>query len=162
MPSESILQQTLVSMIRTFYPEFVLNLSLNGIALPVDAKTKALIIKQCKKEGMENGIQDISIYIPKGKVLNFELKVGRNKQSEDQLGIEFKLHHLEHNYYVIRDVYQAFDIIAEHTELCYREAAFASLELPSSKGKLTKQFLHYAKGTELTAVHAAIKSIYHI
>ena len=61
MSSESILQQTCVSMIRTLYPDLVLNLSLNGISLNgLSSLQKAQIIAQAKREGMETGIQDLS------------------------------------------------------------------------------------------------------
>ena len=160
--SESILQITLVSMLRTLYPDFVLNLSLNGISLPVSPKLRSQIIAQCKREGMENGIQDISIYLPESIVLNFELKTDKGKQSNDQIAIQNKLNTLGHNYYIIKDVYTAFAIIAEHTSKEYREDIINQIPIPQENNKLTEQFLHFPKGTDLTEVNKLLMNIYDI
>ena len=69
--SESLIQSTTVSMLNLLYPDFVLNLSLNGISLAgLNARDKAQLIRQAKLEGMEPGVQDLSIYLPESIVLN--------------------------------------------------------------------------------------------
>lgn len=161
--SESHLQMTIVSMLRTLYPEFVINLSLNGISLAgLSPKQKAQLIAQAKREGMENGIQDFSLYVTNAQVLNFELKTDTGKQSEDQLDIQAKLTNLGHTYFVIRDYQSAFSIIAEHTTVDYRIKAFNSLPIHDDQQLLIEQFLHFPAGTELADVIAAIKPLYHI
>ena len=104
MSTEAILQQTFVHMFRTLYPDLILNLSLNGISLNgLSALNKAQVIAQAKREGMETGIQDLTIYLPEGKVLNLEFKrPNGGVQSEDQKKVEAKLLALGHNYYLVR------------------------------------------------------------
>ena len=69
--SESLIQSTTVSMLNLLYPDFVLNLSLNGISLAgLNPQQKAQLIRQAKLEGMEPGVQDLSIYLPESVVLN--------------------------------------------------------------------------------------------
>ena len=93
MSTEAILQQTFVHMFRTLYPDLILNLSLNGISLNgLSALNKAQVIAQAKREGMETGIPDLTIYLPEGKVLNLEFKrPNGGVQSEDQKKVEAKL-----------------------------------------------------------------------
>ena len=104
MSTEAILQQTFVHMFRTLYPDLILNLSLNGISLNgLSALNKAQVIAQAKREGMETGIQDLTIYLPEGKVLNLEFKrPNGGVQSEDQKKVEAKLLALGHNYHLVR------------------------------------------------------------
>jgi len=130
MNSESILQQTAVAMLRDFYPKFVLNLSLNGISLEgLSVEQKSRIIAQAKREGMETGIQDLTIYLPKCKLLNLEFKRPKGgKQSPEQVEIEAKLKALGHTYYLIRDIPKIFELIAENTIYADRLQAFKSLD----------------------------------
>lgn len=140
--SESLFQQTFVSMIRSFYPEFVLNLSLNGISLEgLSTTQRAKLISQAKREGMETGIQDISIYLPNSKVLNLEAKRPRGGvQSKDQKLIEQKLKSLGHTYYLVRTPQEVFELIAEHTTLKYRKQSYSNLINTSNYNILKEQF----------------------
>lgn len=167
MNNEAILQQTCVAMIRTLYPDLVLNLSLNGISLNgLSTAQKAQVIAQAKREGMETGIQDLSIYLPDGVVLNLEFKRPKGGvQSPDQQLIESKLKALGHNYYLVRSVEEVFELISEHTSLTFRWDQFiklTELNLPNDDKVLTSQFLHWTKGTELSIVIDKLKELYDI
>ena len=164
MSTEAILQQTFVHMFRTLYPDLILNLSLNGISLNgLSTLNKAQVISQAKREGMETGIQDLTIYLPEGKVLNLEFKrPNGGVQSEDQKKVEAKLLALGHNYHLVRTPYKVFDLIAQYTEPSYRDFALRNIVIPSDSTKLTEQFLYFPKGTELAEVHRLLRSLYHI
>lgn len=164
MNSESILQQTCVSMIRTLYPDLVLNLSLNGISLNgLSSMQKAQVIAQAKREGMETGIQDLSVYLPDGVVLNLEFKRPKGGvQSTDQQLIESKLKALGHNYYLVRSVEEVFELIANNTLPDFRYKQLDSLSIPSDGNTLTNQFLHWSKRTMLSEVHSKLKELYNI
>lgn len=160
---ESVIQATTVSMIRTLYPDLVLNLSLNGISLNgLSPQQKAQIIRQVKIEGMENGVQDLSIYLPNSVVLNLEFKTSKGKQSEDQVLIQNKLINLGHNYHLVRTPYEVFDLIAQYTSVQYREGAFNQLPIPYTNNKLIQKFLHFPKNTELATVQQQLKKLYRI
>ncbi len=120
---ESVSQQTLVSMLREMYPDLVINLSLNGISLNgLSPQQKAQLIREQKLQGMTAGIMDLVIYLPDAQVLNLELKRPRgNSQSPDQLIIQSKLEALGHNYFLIRDIYDVFKLIAERTTTEFRK-----------------------------------------
>lgn len=161
--SESLIQSTTVSMLNLLYPDFVLNLSMNGISLAgLNARDKAQLIRQAKLEGMQPGIHDLSIYLPNSIVLNLEFKTNVGKQSPDQVLIQSKLTKLRHNYHLVRTPYDVFDFIAQYTELTYRVQCMSELVIPSDSTKLTEQFLHFPKGTELAEVHRLLRSLYHI
>ena len=160
--SEATLQITLISMLRTLYSDYVINLSLNGISIPTDIKTKTLIINQMKKEGMEKGMPDLLLYLPNGKVLNMELKTDKGKQSADQVDVQNRLTKLGHNYYIIRTVYEAFNAIAKHTEPSDRQLQFNQLNISHNDLYITKPFLHFATGTSLEVVQDTLRNLYHL
>lgn len=161
--SESLIQSTTVSMLNLLYPEFVLNLSLNGISLAgLNARDKAQLIRQAKLEGLQTGVQDLSIYLPDSIVLNLEFKTDIGKQSTDQVLIQSKLTKLGHNYHLVRTPYEVFDLIAQYTESKYRQYWFDQINLSYYQGRITEQFLHFPKGTELAEVHRLLRSLYHI
>ena len=164
MNNEAILQQTCVAMIRKLYPDLVLNLSLNGISLNgLSSLQKAQVIAQAKREGMETGIQDLSIYLPDGVVLNLEFKRPKGGvQSPDQQLIESKLKALGHTYYLVRSVERVFELISNNTLPEFRYRQFDSLLIPNDDRALTNQFLHWAKGTELSIVINRLKVLYDI
>ena len=161
--SESLIQSTTVSMLNLLYPDFVLNLSLNGIDLgALNPQQRAQLIRQAKLEGMEPGVQDLSIYLPESIVLNLEFKTNVGKQSPDQVLIQSKLIKLGHNYHLVRTPYEVFDLIAQYSELTYRVQCMSELAIPSDSTKLTEQFLHFPKGTELAEVYRLLRSLYAI
>lgn len=164
MSTEAILQQTFVHMFRTLYPDLVLNLSLNGISLNgLSALNKAQLISQAKREGMETGMPDLSIYLPKGVILNLEFKRPKGGvQSEDQKLIEAKLKALGHNYHLVRSIEEVFELISLNTLADFRYAQFDNLEIPSDGITLTDKFLHWSKGTTLIEVQTKLKGLYHI
>jgi len=160
---EVYLQMTIIAMLRNLYPDFVINLSLNGISLNgLSSRQKSQIIAQCKREGMENGIQDFSLYLPEGHILNLELKTTKGKQSVDQLAIQAKLEALGHTYHVIREYREVFALIAEHTSKSYRRTCFTNITYKQANGKLTEQFLHWPIGTDATEVSNELYKLYHI
>ena len=161
---ESTLQQTAVAKIRTFYPSLVLNLSLNGISLDgLSVAQRAQLIYQAKLEGMEPGIQDLTIYLPDSEVLNLEFKRPKGgKQSPDQKVIEFKLKQLGHTYYLIRSVEEVFNLIAKHTIPDFRYAEFDQLQIPVKDDFLYEAFLHWPKGTSINEINLVLKELYHI
>ena len=120
---EAISQKTLVSLLRALYPDLVINLSLNGISLDgLTPKQKSQLIREQKLQGMEPGIMDLVIYLPDSQVLNLELKRPKGgSQSPDQLVIQHKLEALGHNYFLIRDIYDVFKLIAERTSVEFRK-----------------------------------------
>ena len=161
--SESLIQSTTVSMLNLLYPDFVLNLSLNGISLAgLNPQQRAQLIRQAKLEGMEPGVQDLSIYLPESIVLNLEFKTNIGKQSTDQEDIQDKLTKLGHNYHLVRTPYEVFYLIAQYTELTYRVQCMSEIAIPSDSTKLTEQFLHFPKDTELAEVHKLLYRLYHI
>lgn len=164
MSSESILQQTTVAMLRTLYPALVLNLSLNGISLNgLSATQRAQLIRQAKLEGMEPGIQDLTIYLPDSKVLNLEFKRPKGGvQSADQQTIESKLRILGHNYYLVRTPEEIFELIAQYTTIAFRQEQFNSLLIISNNGFLTKPFLHWTAGTTISTILAKLKELYQL
>lgn len=162
MNSESLLQQTTVNMIRTLYSMLVLNLSLNGVSLDgLSVQQKSQIINQAKREGMENGVQDLSIYLPDSQILNLEFKrpIG-GTQSDDQKLIQSKLKFLNHNYYLVRTPTQVFELIAKHTSRIFRKQEFDSLKIPNDGSVLTDKFLYFPKGTQLSEVENQLKNLY--
>lgn len=164
MSSESILQQTTVAMLRTLYPALVLNLSLNGISLNgLSVTQRAQLIRQAKLEGMEPGIQDLTIYLPDSKVLNLEFKRPKGGvQSADQQTIESKLRILGHNYYLVRTPEEIFELIAQHTTIAFRQEQFNNLLVISNNGFLTKPFLHWTAGTPIPTIIAKLKELYQL
>lgn len=162
--SESILQMTAVSMIRTLYPNLVLNLSMNGISLTgLSPKVKSQLIAQAKREGMAVGTPDLLVYLPEGKVLNLEFKRPKGgTQSEDQKLIESKLNALGHNYYIVRSVNEVFQTIADNTSSEFRMQVFISLNLSNDKDITTKPFLNWPIGTDMEIIISNLKELYHL
>jgi len=162
--SESTLQQTAVAMIRTLYPSLILNLSLNGISLDgLSVAQRAQLIRQAKLEGMEPGIQDLTLYLPGSKVLNLELKRPKGgTQSPDQKRIESRLTSLGHNYYLVRSTKEVFALIAECTDLAFRRRQYASLTIQVKDDVLFENFMHWPKGTSIHVVNQQLKELYHI
>ena len=162
--SESLLQQTTVAMLRVLYPSLVLNLSLNGISLKGLSPTqRAQLIRQAKLEGMETGIQDLTIYLPNAVVLNIEFKRPKGGvQSEDQKLIESKLTSLGHTYELVRSTKEVFALIAEYTDPDFRRRQSTSLTIKVKDDFLSEPFMHWPKGTSIHIVNQQLKELYHI
>ena len=160
--SEAILQQTLVSILKTLYPDYVINLSLSGISLNGSAKENAQTMYSMVQQGFERGMPDLLLYLPNGKVLNMELKTDKGKQSADQVDVQNRLTKLGHNYYIIRTVYEAFNAIAQHTTESDRLEQRNKLIIHHNGLYITKPFLHFAVGTNLETVQDTLKNLYHL
>jgi hypothetical protein len=105
---------------------------------------------------------DLLLYLPNGKVLNMELKTDKGKQSSDQIDVQHRLAKLGHNYYIIRTVYEAFNAIAEHTELSDRLEQRNKLIIHHNDLYITKPFLLFSVGTSLDLVQDTLKNLYHL
>ena len=160
--SEAILQQTLVSILKTLYPDYVINLSLSGISLNGSAKENAQTMYSMTQQGFERGMPDLLLYLPNGKVLNMELKTDKGKQSPDQVDVQHRLAKLGHNYYIIRTVYEAFNAIAQHTTESDRLEQRNKLIIHHNGLYITKPFLHFATGTSLEVVQDTLRNLYHL
>ena len=160
--SEAILQQTLVSILKTLYPDYVINLSLSGISLNGSAKENAQTMYSMIQQGFSRGMPDLLLYLPNGKVLNMELKTDKGKQSADQVDVQNRLTKLGHNYYIIRTVYEAFNAIAQHTTESDRLEQRNKLIIHHNGLYITKPFLHFAVGTNLETVQDTLKNLYHL
>ena len=160
--TEAILQQTLVSMLKQLYPDYVLNLSLSGISLNGSAKENAQTMYSMTQQGFERGMPDLLLYLPNGKVLNMELKTDKGKQSADQVDVQNRLTKLGHNYYIIRTVYEAFNAIAQHTTESDRLEQRNKLIIHHNGLYITKPFLHFATGTSLEVVQDTLRNLYHL
>ena len=160
--SEAILQQTLVSILKTLYPDYVINLSLSGISLNGSAKENAQTMYSMIQQGFSRGMPDLLLYLPNGKVLNMELKTDKGKQSADQVDVQNRLTKLGHNYYIIRTVYEAFNAIAQHTTESDRLEQRNKLIIHHNGLYITKPFLHFATGTSLEVVQDTLRNLYHL
>ena len=160
--SEAILQQTLVSILKTLYSDYVINLSLSGISLNGSAKENAQTMYSLQAQGFSRGMPDLLLYLPNGKVLNMELKTDKGKQSADQVDVQNRLTKLGHNYYIIRTVYEAFKAISEHTKPSDRQLQFNQLNIQHNELYITKPFLHFATGTSLEVVHDVLRNLYYL
>ncbi len=120
--TEETLQKTLVSMLRALYPDLLISLSMSGVSLNGSVKQNAQTMKSLMTQGFVRGLPDLVIYLPEAQVLNLELKRPKgNSQSPDQLVIQAKLEALGHNYFLIRDIYDVFKLIAERTTTEFRK-----------------------------------------
>lgn len=139
---ESISQQTLVSLIRNLYPDLLISLSMSGVSLNGSVKQNAQTMKSLVAQGFVRGLPDLVIYLPDAQVLNLELKRPKGgSQSPDQLAIQAKLQALGHNYFLIRDIYDVFKLIAERTTTEFRQSQYTQL-INSSAFKLFPQVEH--------------------
>lgn len=158
--SEDTLQMALVSMIKTFYPDILISLSLSGINLKGSVQEKSKEIAKMKKLGLVRGLPDLTLYLPESKILNVELKTEIGKQSPDQKLIESKLKSLGHNYYLVRSTAEVFGLISKHTSSEFRKTQFNQLSIPSSGGYLTSKFLYFPKGTPTELIKTKLKEYY--
>lgn len=155
---EETLQKIIVESVNTFYPKLILVASLNGISLKgLSIKQRAILIADMKKQGLVTGESDTMVLLPEGKSLHIELKVGKNKQSEDQIKYEKKLKSLGHNYYIAKSSAEYFDIINTHLDLEYRQQAYEELLATYVEGK---KFLVLDKNATRTLVEEVLKKQY--
>lgn len=161
MINEATLQRSFVGMFRVFYPSSQLILSLSGTALFGTPKQKQLTINDWKSQGWERGLPDLTICLPGSVTVHFELKrPGKlNDQSEEQVDMQAKLTKLGHHYYVLDDCTNMFRIIADHTELNYRQECFQQLT-DSLPDQLTELFLYFPVGTPKQLVLEAVEPYY--
>ncbi len=123
--TESTLQSTIVSIFKDFYPDLIIESSLNGIPLNgLSAKQKTLIIGQLKAEGMLVGTTDIKVFLFNGVSLHIELKrpsITEGKgQSQEQIAYQTKIESLGHKYYLINNVDSFFTVINKYLDKEYR------------------------------------------
>ena len=164
MTSESTLQRTLVQQLRTFYPQFLVILSMSGIKLHGTSAQKAATLATSRSEGFVRGLPDISLAINNGKTLHLELKRpdGKGVQSQFQKDIESQLTALGHHYYLIKDTAIVFNLIAKHTTAEYRTQCMNSLPVDLTQPTLTEDFLFFTKGTKTQLVKDTLLEQYQL
>jgi hypothetical protein len=64
-----------------------------------------------KATGMKVGHADFNVYLPKGKVLMFEVKTPIGKQSDHQKRFELEVKELGFEYYIVRSLEEFKNII---------------------------------------------------
>ena len=162
--SEAAIQNTFVSMFNSFYPNWLVCLSLSGISLNGSPKERAMVMQSAKQAGLVNGLPDIQLALPDAVTLNLEWKRpdGKGVQSDDQKAVESKLHGLGHNYYVVNDIDIAFKLIADHTQQTDRAEQFSNFTAMLSQPTLSEPFLYFPEGTPTVDVVAAVEPYYHI
>ena len=119
--TEELLQDTCKIMLKTFYPKLILCTSLNGINLNgLQPIQKKIIVSQ-----MYKGEADVRVLLPKGVVLNIELKRPSIKegkgQSNDQIKYQKDLEELGHKYYLVNSSDKFFKIINDNLSVEYRQ-----------------------------------------
>lgn len=123
--TESTLQTTIVTIFKEFYPELIIESSLNGIPLNgMTAKQRTLIITQLKAECMLVGTTDLKVFLFNGKTLHIELKrpsinVGKG-QSTQQKEYQTRVEAIGHKYYLVNSLESFFDVINSHLDKEYR------------------------------------------
>jgi len=151
--SESTLQQILIQQLGFFYPELLPIQSMSGIHLHGNAKQKAQVLNTMRKEGFRKGFPDLSLMLPEGKVLHLELKrPSGGVQSSDQKEIEQILTRLNHQYYIVRSVDEAFKLIADNTSEMYRIKQFKEQKKELTEDTLIKPYLLYPIGTKTDVI----------
>ena len=111
--TEAMLQSIICSYFNDNYPNLLMWSSLNGVNLS-GAKNKYQTIVELKKQCMIKGVSDLYVALPEGKGLHIELKVGNNKQSDDQVQIEQTLNNLGHKYYVVKSLAEFKEVMKEN------------------------------------------------
>ena len=110
MANEDLLQIVIVKTIKDIFKDKVLVFSnLQGVS--IKGKNKWGYIKKLKDMGNMAGVSDLTILLPNGKSLWFEIKTLNGYQNEAQKEFEKKLRMLGHKYYVVRSSNEAIDII---------------------------------------------------
>jgi hypothetical protein len=159
--SESTLQMTTVSMVNQLYPSLLLNLSLNGVTLLGSPTQKAQIIQQARREGLTPGIPDLLVYLPEGKVLNWEFKRPKGGvQSQEQLNIQQQLTNLGHHYEIIRSTEAAFVSITAHTTEVFRQAQYDSIKPKYINERTIEKFQHWPVGTPIAPILINLQKLY--
>ena len=139
--SEEKLQQTIVAIFKTFYPNLKLISSLNGISLKgLSVKQKSIIIKDLKLSGMIPGEADCLILLPEGKSLHIELKVGNNTQQPNQVDYQNSIELLGHQYFVVKTIEEFFTIVNRNLPEIYKQIMLQDLQNTFTEEQLIKQY----------------------
>ncbi len=125
MISEELLQITIITTFREFYPNLVIKASLNGISLVgLSVKQKGILIANAKKQGMLPGEADIEVLLPLGNTLHIEMKTLKGVQSDKQKEYEGRLGTLAHKYFLCNSSESFFKVVNDHLDLEYRQELF--------------------------------------
>ncbi|RLE39947.1 hypothetical protein DRJ16_07645 [Candidatus Woesearchaeota archaeon] len=162
--TEKILQQSFVSQFRVMYPAYQLILSLSGTALHGTAQQRSQTVAQWKREGFETGIADLTILAPHGVSIHLELKKpGKGVQSKEQKAMQAKLESLGHHYYLVDNLPDMWQAIANHTTTTDRLASFNQLfQQFSGETALSQPFLFYTSGTSIESIKSDFRPLYHL
>ena len=162
--SEEDFQRTSLEQVKFFYPEFVINVSLNGINLSkLNSTDRYKLINQLKQNHFEKGLPDVDLSLPEGKTLHLEYKKpSGGTQSNEQKDIEQQLTKLGHSYTIIEDNDTLFKLIADNTSEMYRIKQFKEQTKDMVGDTLTKSYLFYPVGTKTDVVTSMLLDKYHL
>jgi hypothetical protein len=115
--SEAVFQEFVVKSLRELFQDKILVVAhFEGVNL-TGCKDKYKITRAMDNAGRIKGVPDLMVFTQTKEVLSFELKVGSNGQSKEQIQIEAQLESYGFNYYVIRDIYTAVNLILKSLNL---------------------------------------------
>lgn len=106
---ESKIQQEIVIYVNNNYclikhePQLIIYSVPNGIPIPIPPKERARALDLLHKTGMLNGVSDLIIQGPNGRILNVEVKA-ETDQSEAQIKFQKRVEKLGGNYIVVRSL----------------------------------------------------------
>lgn len=84
---EEQLQLSCVQFVKTFCPNVMIIASQNRIAPKTRTGAYFGFLNKMEKLGLVKGEPDLRIHYPVGRTCYVELKAGRNKPTDDQLGV---------------------------------------------------------------------------
>jgi len=106
---ESKIQQEIVIYVNNNYcltkhePQLIIYSVPNGIPIPIPSKERARALDLLHKTGMLNGVSDLIIQGPNGRILNVEVKAEAD-QSEAQIKFQKRVEKLGGNYIMVRSL----------------------------------------------------------
>jgi hypothetical protein len=132
------IQKDALATIKKYYPKLKMHVTLNGEVFGLETYSKNVAKhRKLKQEHFEEGIQDVIIFIPEGKVVNIEFKEPtKGVQSEEQKKIEKELKDLDHNYYIATNTIEALNALKENLSINYIKE-----QKENNKEPLAKEFI---------------------
>ncbi|MGV4404947.1 VRR-NUC domain-containing protein [Ornithobacterium rhinotracheale] len=113
---ESNLQSTCVRWFRYAYPRLRLSL----FAVPNGGSRNVREASRLKKEGVVAGVADLILLTPNDEfgALCIEMKVGKNKQTENQILFQKEAERNGNKYIVVRSFDEFQDVINDYLKNC--------------------------------------------
>lgn len=97
---EENIQITCVNWFRLQYPELII------FAVPNGGSRNLYEAKNLKDAGVLAGVADLIIVGNNGKIMFVEMKAGKNKQTDSQIGFQQSVEKLGHKYIICRSLVQ--------------------------------------------------------